>query len=340
MGISSKRSGSWSTPASGSIRVKSGGSWRTAVSVRVKQNGAWVNSGYVGYPNAATGFTGGGGNGDNRQVTFYWAAPSGGATPTGYRLYIYDSNNNQYGSPVDVGNVTSYTHTFASANSTWYVRLKTLGAAGESLTFATNTAGGTRLGVNIGNIGYYVPYPIYGWSGDNTFTPAYWSESTWPGKPFGDYTYHGSKAFDGNYGTYWTGQSWAWPGGSDWVGFYLSGGFTPHRYTSLVSWPAGNACGVFWFDYWDGANFGFTGYSWPNNGGWAFGGQFISTDFQINPGVTGAYRFNYSELGYNPTAYGTYRVLTAEISGTYQYIVQTGTGYTYTPPTNNAVYNA
>lgn len=340
MGISSKRSGSWSTPSSGSIRIKSGGAWRTAVSIKMKRNGAWVDTGYVGYPNAATGFAGSGGNGDNRQVTFTWNAPSGGATPSGYRLYVYDSNNNQYGSPVDVGNVTSYTHTFASANSTWYVRLKTLGAAGESQNFATNNVGGTRLQVIIGNTGYYTPYPIYGWSGITGFQPAYWTQSRWPGEPYGDYTYHGSKAFDGDFGTYWTGQSWAWPGGYDWIGFSIGAPYVPVRIRSLNSYPAGNACGTYFFDYWDGANFYYAGATWPDNGGWAYGAQYISTDFVINQGSTGYYRFNYTNLGYNPTAYGTYRVLTSEVTGSYQYITQTGTGYNYTGPTGNTVNNA
>lgn len=333
MAIQSRRSGSWSTPTAGSIRVKSGGAWRTAVSVKVKQSGAWVDSGYVAYPNPATSFTGSGGNGDNRQVTFTWTAPTSGATVSGYRLYVYNSSNVQIAT-VDTGNVTSYTYTFGAASTTYYVRLKTLGVAGESTTFATNPAAGTRLQVVTGSVSS--TYPIYGWSGTVSFTPGYWTQSTWPGEPYGDYTYHGSKAFDNDFGTYWTGQSWAWPGGSEWIGFVIGAVYTPIKIVNLINWPGGNACGTLTLDQWDGANFNYTGKSWT--GATVYGGQIIDCNIEIPQGYTYYYRIWYTNLGYNPTAYGTYRVLTNEISGGYQYITQTGTGTN--PAGSNTVSNA
>lgn len=325
---------SWTTPAAGSIRVKSDGQWRTAVSVKVKQGGIWVDSGYVAYPNPATSFTGSGGNGDNKQVTFTWTAPTTGAPVTKYYLYIYNASDVQIGSAIDVGNVTSYTYTFAASSTTYYVRLKSFGAAGLSQTFSTNTAGGTRLRVITGAASY--TYDNSHWGSNTSFTPAYWTQSAWPGEPYGDYTYHGSKAFDGDSGTYWTGQSWAWSGGSDWVGFSLGSALTPKlKIVELYNLPSGNACGTINLDEFVYPNFGYTGRYWQ--GTTAFGYQVIPCGFEIAAGVTRYFRLWYTNLGYNPTAYGTHRVLTAEVGGTYQaWITDTGT----VAATSNATTNA
>lgn len=337
MGIFTKKQStdsSWTTPASGSIRVKDGGIWRQAIKVYVKQGGVWVDSGYVAYPNPATSFTGSGGNGDNRQVTFTWTAPTSGATVSGYKLYVYNSSDVQIAT-VDTGNVTSYTYTFGAANTTYYVRLKTLGVAGESTTFATNSALGTRLQVVIGNTSS--TYPVYGWSGAISFTPGYWTQSQWPGEPYGDYTYHGSKAFDGNPYTYWSGQSWSINYGSDWIGFSLGSAISPKlKILNLYNLPAGNPCGTVTLDEFFYPNFSYTGLYWQ--GGYAFAAQVIPCNFEINAGVTRYFRLWYSNLGFNETEYGQYRALTAEVSGDYQYWTQTGTGTN--PAGSNSVSNA
>jgi hypothetical protein len=238
------------------------------------------------------------------------------------------------GYPLDVGNVTTTQIQFPAANTTYYVKLKSYGIAGESQTFATNTVGGTRLQVVTGSVSS--TYPIYGWSSTQAFTPAYWTQSRWPGEPYGDYTYHGSKAFDNNFGTYWTGQSWAWPGGEEWIGFSIGAPFTNVKIVNLVSWPSGAAPGTVSLDQWDGANFNWTGKAWT--GTTVYGGQVIDCNIEIPYGSTNYYRIYYTNLGYNPSAYGNYRVLTAEVSGGYQYVTQTGTGTN--PAGANTVSNA
>ena len=323
---------SWTTPAAGSIRVKSDGQWRTAISVKVKQGGVWVDSGYVAYPNPATSFTGSGGNGDNRQVTFTWTAPSSGATVTGYRLYIYNSSDTQIGT-VNLGTGTSYTYTFGAASTTYYVRLKTLGIAGESQTFSTNTSSGTRLRVVTGAASY--PYDNSRWSANVSFVASYWTQSTWPGEPYGDYTYHGSKAFDGNSGTYWTGQSWAWPGGSEWLGFTLAAGGARRKIVALYNLPSGNRASTVSLDEFVYPDWPWTGRYWQ--GGEVFGFQVIPCDFEISPFSTRYFRLWYTDLGYNPTPYGNYRVLTAEVRGDYQdWITDTGTVAATSNTTTNA----
>jgi hypothetical protein len=324
---------SWTTPAAGSIRVKSDGQWRTAISVKVKQGGAWVDSGYVAYPNAATSFTGSGGNGSNRQVTFTWTAPTTGAPVTKYFLSVYDASDNQIGPDIDVGNVTSYTHTFAASSTTYYVRLKSFGAAGLSQTFSTNTAGGTRLRVVIGAAP--VPYDNSRWGATVNFIPAYWTQSQWPGEPYGDYRYHGSKAFDNDSGTYWTGQSWAWPGGSEWLGFTLAAGGARRKIVALYNLPTGNRASTVSLDEFAYPNFAWTGRYWQ--GGEVFGFQIIPCDFELSPFSTRYFRLWYTDLGYNPNAYGSHRVLTAEVHGDYQdWITDTGT----VPATANTTANA
>jgi len=325
---------SWTTPAAGSIRVKSDGQWRTAISVKVKQGGAWVDSGYVAYPNAATSFTGSGGNGDNKQVTFTWTAPTTGAPVTKYFLSVYDASDNQIGPNIDVGNVTSYTHTFAASSTTYYVRLKSFGAAGLSQTFSTNTAGGTRLRVITGAASK--PYDNSRWGSNVSFTPGYLSQSRWPGQDYNDFTYHGSKAFDGDLNTYWSGQSWAWPGGSDWISFQLGNALSPRlRVVELYSSAFGNGPGTINIDELSFPNWNYTGYSW--GGASAFGFQIIPCNFELAAGQSRYFRLWYTNLGANPTAYGTYRVLTREVSGVYQlWITDTGT----IPATSNTTTNA
>ena len=327
---------SWTTPAAGSIRVKSDGSWRQAIKIYVKQDGVWVDSGYVAYPNPATSFAGSGGNGDNKQVTFTWTAPSSGAAVTGYRLYIYNSSDVQIAT-VDTGNVTSYTYTFGAAGTTYYARLKTLGAAGESQTFSTNSSSGTRLRIVTGAASY--PYDNSRWGSNVYFAYAgYWTQSQWPGEPYGDYTYHGSKAFDGDFNTYWTGASWSYSGGSDWLGFNLGAGAAKRRIVELYNSNYGAACSSVTLDEFSYPNFNYTGRYWQ--GAYSiFGAQIIPCDFVIDPYVTRYFRLFYTGLGYTPGGWqgNNYRAMISEVGGTYQdWITDTGT----VAATSNSVTNA
>ena len=322
---------SWTTPAAGSIRVKSGGVWRTAISVKVKSGGAWVDSGYVAYPSAPTNFRSTSvGNGDNRQVTFAWNAGAGGAPVTNYVVNVYNSSDvYQYG--VSFGTSTSGTITFGSASTTYYVRIYAGGDAGY--TEGTNSVGGSRIRVTTGAASY--PYDNSRWSANVSFVASYWTQSQWPGEPYGDYTYHGSKAFDNNTGTYWTGQSWAWPGGSEWLGFTLSAGGARRKIVALYNLPSGNRASTVSLDEFVYPNFGWTGRYWQ--GGEVFGFQIIPCDFEISPGSTRYFRLWYTDLGYNPNAWGNYRVLTAEVHGDYQdWITDTGTVAATANTTTNA----
>ena len=330
---------SWTTPVAGSIKIKDNGEWKPAIKVQVKQGGVWVDSGYVAYPNPATSFAGSGGNGDNKTVTFTWTAPSTGPTPTGYTLKIYSTATAT--TPIatkTVGAVGTTTYAFAASNTDYWVSLFTTFTSGgltlESLTAATNSSSGTKLKVRTGAAS--APYDNSRWGSNTAFTPSYWTQSTWPGEPYGDNTYRGDKAFDGNTGTYWTGQSWSWAGGSDWIGFSLGNALTPKiKIVELYNLPSGNQCSTINLDEFVYPNFGYTGRYWQ--GTTAFGYQVIPCDFEIAAGATRYFRFWYTDLGYNPTPYGNYRVLTSEISGTYQpWITDTGT----TPATSNTVTNA
>ena len=303
-----------------------------AISVKVKQGGVWVDSGYVAYSSAPTNFRSTSvGNGDNRQVTFAWNAGAGGAPVTNYVVNVYNSSDvYQYG--VSFGTSTSGTITFGAAGTTYYVRIYAGGDAGY--TEGTNSVGGSRIRVTTGAASY--AYDNSGWGSNVLFTPGYLSQSAWPGEPYGDFTYHGSKAFDGNSGTYWTGQSWAWSGGSEWVSFQIGNALTPRiKIVELYNLPSGNAPGTINLDEFSYPNFNYTGYSW--GGASAFGYQIIPCGFEIAAGTTRYFRFWYTDLGYNPTAYGNYRVLTAEVSGVYQpWITDVGT----TPATANTTTNA
>jgi hypothetical protein len=331
MAIKSRRSGSWAVPAAGTIKVKSGGVWRTAISVKVKSGGAWVNSGYVAYPSAPTNFRStSAGNGDNRQVTFAWNAGAGGAPVTNYVVNVYNSSDvYQYG--VSFGTSTSGTITFGAAGTTYYVRIYAGGDAGY--TEGTNSVGGSRIRVVTGAASY--PYDNSRWSANVSFVAAYWTQSQWPGEPYGDYTYHGSKAFDNNSGTYWTGQSWAWPGGSEWLGFTLAAGGARRKIVALYNLPTGNRASTVSLDEFAYPNFAWTGRYWQ--GGEVFGFQIIPCDFELSPFSTRYFRLWYTDLGYNPNAYGSHRVLTAEVHGDYQdWITDTGT----VPATANTTANA
>jgi hypothetical protein len=331
---------SWTTPAAGTIRVKSNGEWKVATSVKVKQGESWVDSGYVAYPNAPTSFrVTSGGNGDTKAVTFAWTAPAAGATVTGYRLKIYDSNNNLLETqPADTaaGTTTrSYTFTGA-AGSVYYARIFTLGSAGESLTSGTTQldATRTRLRITIGAASSTTD--TSDWGSNVSFTPGYLGQSRWPGQDYNDFTYHGSKAFDGDVNTYWSGQSWAYNGGSDWISFQLGNNLTPRlRVVELSSLAFGNGPGTITVDELFFPNWSYTNYAW--GGASAFGFQIIPCNFELAAGQTRVFRLWYTNLGANPTPYGTYRVLTREVSGVYQLWVTSSTTTAATANTIAAV---
>jgi hypothetical protein len=54
-------------------------------------------------------------------ITFVWDPPTGGTTPTGYKLY-YGKASKNYTTNIDVGNVTTYTiaNLDISSGGTWF----------------------------------------------------------------------------------------------------------------------------------------------------------------------------------------------------------------------------
>lgn len=114
MALQVKRDGAWVTPAGGTVRVKSGGAWQTAVYVNTKVGSAWVNSGYVGAPGTPQNLSASSlGNGDTKTMTFTWTAPVTGAPVAGYRFKVY---NNASPTPTLLATLPSATTSSASTS--------------------------------------------------------------------------------------------------------------------------------------------------------------------------------------------------------------------------------
>jgi hypothetical protein len=323
MAIQVKRGGVWTTPTSGSISIKSGGVWRSVTSLSLKTNSAsWLNSGYVAYPSAPTSFRATSvGNGDNRQVTFAWNAGAGGAPVTDYVINVYNSSDvYQYG--VGFGTNTSGSITFGAASTTYYVRIFAGGTAGY-------TQGSPRLRVVVGNAGFTTPN--YVWSNENyNVTPTFLNQSSGT---------TGANAFDGDYGTLASGQSWAWPspddnGYAEGMSFQIYAG-EKIRLVALASAPSGNAPSQIW---WDRLTYPtWTGLGYSEGTDTLFNFQFVNGSRVMNAGATEIFRVHYNSLGYNPTPYGTYRWITSEIVIVYKKEVNSPI---YTAPTNTVVSNS
>lgn len=266
------------------------------------------------------------GNGDNRTVTFSWSNTPTNKDITGHRVNIYNSSETLIGYVDSSGpTATSVSYTFPSVSTTYRAKLYTKSDAGFSELAALTPASNRRLSITTGAASY--SYDNSYWGTETAFIPTYWTESTWPGKPYNDYTYYGGKAFDNDSGTRWAGQSWAWPGGNDWLGFKIGAGSSKIRITNIVSFTAGgfNNASSLTVDQWDGANFNWMGLAW-DGGSYVFGGQIIYSNFEIAANTTGYYRVYYTNLGYNPTPYGNYSVTISEMRASYQtWVPNTGT---------------
>ena len=266
------------------------------------------------------------GNGDNKTVTFSWTNSPTNSDITGHRINIYNSSDTLIGFVDSSGpTATSASYTFANVSTTYRARLFTKSDSGYSPSGALTPASNRRLSITTGAASY--SYDNSYWSSEVGFTPTYWTESTWPGKPYNDNTYRGDKAFDGNINTRWAGQSWAWPGGNDWIGFKIGAGSSKIKITYLVNFsPSGffdaNTVSL---DQWNGSSFNWMYIAWAGSYG-PFGGQLINCNFEIAANTTGYYRLYYTDLGANATAYGSHSVSTAEIVGAYQtWVANTGT---------------
>lgn len=116
MALKVKRDGAWVTPASGTIKVKSGGAWQTAVYIREKVGTAWVDSGYVGVPGTPQNLSASSlGNGDTKTMSFSWTAPASGAPVAGYRFKVY---NNASPTPTLLATLPSTTTNYTTTSST------------------------------------------------------------------------------------------------------------------------------------------------------------------------------------------------------------------------------
>lgn len=321
-----KKDGAWVTPAAGTIKVKTSAtdtSWKEALSIKVKVGGAWVDSGYVSYPNAPTNLrlTSSVGDGDNRNLTFGWDAPVGGAPVTRYEMTVYNSSDVQIGSAISVTSGTSQSYAFPEVSSPtiYYVRIKSVyvpsgGSPLYSQTFGTNSSGGYRLKVTIG--AKTVP-PVPYWGSPYLSTPIFPLYGGQSNTVYNNGESWGGYAFDGNYGTHWSGSSWSWSGGEDWIAF-----LTPDNWTGLNTkrlygvtwWPDGNAPAYYSFEL-------------SYNGGWIlqkdgsgsgvspFGNQTLTLDSPLDISSQLFFRVRYSNLGYNPVPeWGDYRVMIKELS--------------------------
>ena len=103
----------------------------------------------------------------------------------------------------------------------------------------------------------------------------------------------------------------------------------------MASAPDGNAPAQIWWDLLTYPTW--TGLGYSEGTGTVFGSQFVTGSYVMNAGTTAVFRVHYNSLGYNPTAYGTYRWLTKEISIGYKIEVNSPI---YTAPTNTVVSNA
>ncbi len=259
------------------------------------------------------------GNGDNKQVTFTWSNTPNNNDLIGHRVNIYNSSNTLIGYVDSSGpTATSATYTFASPSTVYYARLFAQTHGGY--TISTTVGSNSHLKVTTGAASYTVSAS---WSGsDNSITPTYGSQSRWPGEPFGDFTFHGSKAFDNNTGTYWTGQSWSYDGNnfddSEWISFTcdLGSGNNKKLLTNVYfSTPSGwNASGWQTLDRLTFPTWTFL--SGNTNGPNIFGIQGIPTSYEMD-GAQG-FRINFTNFGYNPSSFGNYRVGVAEVTITYR----------------------
>jgi hypothetical protein len=265
------------------------------------------------------------GNGDNKTVTFSWTNSPTNSDITGHRVNIYNSSDTLIGFVDSSGpTATSASYTFANVSTTYRARLFTKSDSGYSPSGALTPASNRRLTVVTGAASY--SYDNSYWSAATAFIPIYWTESTWPGKPYNDNTYRGDKAFDNNAGTVWKGQSWAWPGGNDWLGFKIGAGSSKIRITNLTSFsPDTNNYngstylkpGTITVDQWNGSTFNWMGLAWDGFS-YVFGGQLIYSSFEIAANTTGYYRFYYTNLGANATAYGSHSVNVSEVRASYE----------------------
>ena len=321
MPIKRRTGGSFVTVNNGTIRVRSGNSWVSPTSVKVRSGGSWVDSGYLAYPNIATSFTGSGGTGDSLPVTFSWTAPASGAPVTGYRLYAYSDQacTNQVSTQlVTSGTTTQFS--YGSAETTYYVRLKTVGSVGESVGWATTSSGGTILKVVNGKKSVAAS-STYGWTNNPATgsayvgTPTAGTASSWSGQGY-DNNYNPGLAFDNNSSTYWRSQWWELPNiAYEWISFSQAAPFVDIRLISVGFVPFGNGPGTFYLDRtyssWD-----FLAYL-GGPGAYAFGQGLINCDVTIPAGQTYYFRINSGDMGYNP-GFSNYNVQMSEIRIYYQ----------------------
>lgn len=323
MPIQRRTNGAFSAVSNGSARIRVNNAWISPTSIKVRSGGTWVDSGYVAYPNAATSFTGSGGTGDSLPVTFTWTAPVGGAPVTGYRLYAYSDQacTNQVATQL-VTSGTSTSFSYGSAESTYYVRLKTVGSVGESVNWATTSSGGTILRVVNGKKSV-AAVDNYGWKNDPATNSAYvgtpnaGTASSWSGQGYIGNLYNPGLAFDNNSSTYWRTQWWALPNIAwEWISFSQGAPFVSIKIVSVGFVPTGNGPGTFYLDRTDsGWNFV---SSLAGPGAYGFGQGLISCSVEIPVGQTYYFRINCTDMGANPSAYGTYNVQMSEIRIYYQ----------------------
>jgi hypothetical protein len=329
MPIQVKRSGVWSTPTAGSIRIKSGGEWKTAVSVRMDSGNVWQDSGYVSYPSPPTSFrlSGSAGNGDSRNITFTWNTPTAAPAPTGYDLLVYDTNGTSLLATVSTS-TTSASYNFpavsqsSSSPKTYYVRVRSKFTSGATTLYSqdasgnplygTNSSGGTRLKVDIGKVSYQVQDPSY-WGAERRIGLSF--DGGQSNVVYNNGVSWGGYAFDGNTGNYWSGSSWTYRGGEDWVSFRVGAGWDSganrKKLVRVVWIPAYDPPAYYALDF---ELFG----GWLMAGDAAGRGTFFgyqgvgpSSEFVITGDTR--FRMRYSDLGENPTSYGAYRVMIHEI---------------------------
>lgn len=325
MAIRSRKSGSWSIPDPGKIKVRKDGEWKTALSVKVKKNGEWKDSLYVAYPNAATNFSASPGTGGGNN-TFSWVKPTTGAPATGYKLYVYSDQacTTQVDTKtVSGGDTLSTTYTRGSAGTngadgtTYYVRLKTLGAGSlESQGWATSTSGSSTIIKVVNGSATYTPPSAWSWA---TFTntiplgyPFGGTASSWSGQGY-DNSYNPGNAFDNNSSTYWRSQWWDYNYAWEWISFSIASS-SYHtdkiKVTAVYFTPYGNGPGTYYLDLLalDGSWLYVAGPGASNT---------ISCSAEIPSGGSATYRLNFSSLGSNPGV-STYNAQIAEIRFDYK----------------------
>ena len=319
----------WTTPASGSIKFKrneTDTTWTSATTIKEKSetgSTSWSDTGYIAYPNAPTGFRvtspGTPGSTSTFTMAFSWTAPVGGATPTKYRLKIFSdlACTTQVGSNIETANGTTYTaNATLSVETTYYARIYSVTGSLESLAAGTTNADATKtkLKVVTGKNSYTYPYEV--WTDSTTSgIPAHQGQSS---TDFNNGT-QGFRAYDGDFNTYWSGSSWEWPGGVEWTQFgtSFSSGSGRKLITSVSFINAGNPSG---YQRVEELNV-FTG-TWEEKGSsnsydTFFGIQVVNTNIEV---TSSSFRIVFSNLGYNPTGFGNYRVMISEVRINYKSI--------------------